>query len=169
MFDMNFKDIFEHQKQLDILFTNSMKQRNQEINSKKNSMQKVMALIIEIGEFANEIESFKYWKVNKKNNIEKMKEEYVDAIHFLSSLANEHNLDYILEAKFVESKNLDDQFLKTFYLATKFGYSKKTEDLKDLFEHFLAFIFLLNFTFEEVKSAYLQKAKINLQRINSNY
>lgn len=66
MFDMNFKDIFEHQKQLDILFTNSMKQRNQEINSKKISMQKVMALIIEIGEFANEIESFKYWKVNKK-------------------------------------------------------------------------------------------------------
>ncbi|CRH25474.1 Uncharacterized protein conserved in bacteria [Chlamydia trachomatis] len=60
MFDMNFKDIFEHQKQLDILFTNSMKQRNQEINSKKISMQKVMALIIEIGEFANEIESFKY-------------------------------------------------------------------------------------------------------------
>lgn len=36
-----------------------MKQRNQEINS-KISMQKVMALIIEIGEFANEIESFKY-------------------------------------------------------------------------------------------------------------
>ncbi|QJB71004.1 dUTP diphosphatase [Mycoplasma sp. 1654_15] len=166
---MNFRDIFEQQKKLDLLFIESMKERKQEVNPKKISEQKVMALIVEIAEFANEIESFKYWKVNKKNNVEKVKEEYVDAIHFLSSLAIEHNLSFILEAKIVENKDLDSQFLKTFYLATKFGYSTKTEDLKELFEYFLGFISLLEFTFDEIKTAYLNKARINIERIKSNY
>ncbi len=46
-------------------------------------------LFVEVGEFANEIEVFKYWKKNKNNDREKMIEEYTDIFSIWLSLGNQ--------------------------------------------------------------------------------
>ena len=41
-----------------------------------------LALLVELAELANEVQSFKYWKLNKKVDESKMKEEWADCLHF---------------------------------------------------------------------------------------
>lgn len=41
-----------------------------------------LALLVELGELANEVQSFKYWKLNKNQDYSKIKEEWADCLHF---------------------------------------------------------------------------------------
>lgn len=47
---------------------------------------RVLALLVELGEFANETRSFKYWSLNKEINEDEMFEEFSDVLHFALSL-----------------------------------------------------------------------------------
>jgi len=47
-----------------------------------------IALLVEIGEVANELKSFKYWKKDKNVSLEKVQEELIDCLHFFLSLVN---------------------------------------------------------------------------------
>ena len=51
------------------------------------SNQMIIALYTEVGEFANEIQSFKYWKKSKNIDQNNLLEEFADGLHFLISFA----------------------------------------------------------------------------------
>ena len=61
---------------------------NKNGNDKSFLNDRILALFTEVGEFANETESFKYWKENKKDNREKQLEEYLDILFFYLSIGN---------------------------------------------------------------------------------
>ena len=102
---MNLKVIFEKQIKLDETLHNNVINPNE-----KNLREKeIIALLVELGEFANEVKLFKYWKKHKEINQTKMLEEFADGIHFLTSLATEFHVDYEIKKlvyKILLSKNV---------------------------------------------------------------
>ncbi|WP_434336792.1 dUTP diphosphatase [Mesomycoplasma conjunctivae] len=167
---MNLKTIFEKQKQLDLAFTEYTSKHGR-INQ-ENALwedQVIIAAIVEIAEFANEIESFKYWKINKKNNTDKIIEEYADAIHFLTSASLHFQLDHNFQPKQVENYDINNQFKKVFVLSSEFLLHKDKDILKELINYFLGFIKILNWDEKIIFDAYDKKYRTNLERIKNNY
>ena len=80
---MKFTELFKMQYQLD-----------KTINDKHNTTyettltKRIMAFMVELGEFANETRCFKYWSVKPSSEKEVVLEEYIDGIHFILSLYN---------------------------------------------------------------------------------
>lgn len=162
---MNLKTVFEYQKELDLAF--SKKQKNQFSKQEIFNMQ-ILAIIVEISEFANEVQSFKFWKQNKNINKEKMLEEFADQIHFLTSLALSFGLESEIKPK-IFSNDINSQFLKTFEQITVFKNSPTKNNLLFLYELILGFVPLLKLSEEEIIEAYFNKGQKNYQRIKNNY
>ncbi|VEU59072.1 dUTP diphosphatase [Mesomycoplasma neurolyticum] len=162
---MNFKDIFEFQKKLDQKFLEAM---NQKKRFDGFHLKITLAIIVEIAEFANEIQSFKYWKNNKEIKKDKLLEEWADIIHFLSSLAIDQKLNSEIK-KEVVSNDLDKQLSALFTSAINLKNNVNSENLLDTFQKTLGFLDLLNIKEQELVDAYFLKAKINLKRIETKY
>ena len=79
----------EEQRKLDIF----IHQQNG-LEMKDTFYLRKLALLVEIGEVANELKSFKYWKKDKEINLEKVQEELIDCLHFFLSLANCSQIDF---------------------------------------------------------------------------
>src|SRR6266487_4141554 len=63
-------------------------------NTKESFIRTKVALLVEIGELANELKTFKHWKSQKDINWEKAKEELIDCLHFYLSWANSFGIDF---------------------------------------------------------------------------
>lgn len=132
---------------------------------------KVLALLVEIGELANETRCFKFWSVKPSSEKEVILEEFVDGVHFILSLGIEcgfHETPFELHKK-SSSLNVTDQFLTIFEMINLY---KKTRSLKEyiaMFEAYLQLAELLGFTYEEIVQAYFKKNEVNYQRQRNNY
>ena len=129
----------------------------------------LMACLVEIGELANELAFFKYWKKNKNVNIDKVKDEFADVMHFVLAL---NNIDK-LQPKI--GSTLKDIYDKTF----------KTDDIQRLFHglykhviefnsgqalvHLMTIGKSLDMTYEDIENAYDTKQKINYERMKGDY
>lgn len=162
---MNFKEIVRMQKELDDKFIKS-----REIDRHAIAYQTVLALMVELGEFANEYAPFKYWKNNIEIDRELLLEEYVDGIHFLASLAHTVGLDgeLVLTPKIV-NHDLSKQLLETFKSFTVLIDNLNEQNVVKAFETYLGNAELLDITQVEINEYYLKKNKINHQRIENNY
>lgn len=49
---------------------------------------RILALSVEVGEFANATRCFKYWSLKPPESKERLLDEYADILHFLLSVAN---------------------------------------------------------------------------------
>ncbi|WGI36411.1 dUTP diphosphatase [Mesomycoplasma lagogenitalium] len=163
---MNLKKIFDCQKEIDLKFGTLRSEAN---NGEDNLANKItLAIIVEIAEFANEIQTFKYWKLNKNINKEKIMEEWADIIHFLSSCANKLELESEINP-FVASDNVNFQFKHAFKAAVEFQENFNKENLRKLYSLILGFLNILNVKEQELIDAYFKKVEINLKRIENKY
>lgn len=162
---MNLKKVISIQKELDEAFIKSLPQK---INQEEIFQQQILALSVELAEFANEEQSFKYWKKQKKLDKEKTMEEFVDQIHFLTSWAIKFELEEEITPLKL-SNNINEQFLHAFEAIVNFKNEKSYEKLLYLYRVILGFMPLLNWTSEEVIEAYIKKAQKNYERIKSGY
>ena len=80
---METKDYLQLQSVLDQIIRSNIDPGKDVLN------EKLIALSAELGEFFNECNTWKYWKKNKTINREKLKEEYVDILFFMFSIAND--------------------------------------------------------------------------------
>ena len=161
---MNLKVIFEKQIKLDETLHNNV------INPKEKNLREkeIIALLVELGEFANEVKLFKYWKKHKEINQTKMLEEFADGIHFLTSLATEFHVDYEIN---VIKKSIDfclqlayvyKIFIKLFKHCTK-------KLIKKAYGAYLGLGEIVNITYEKIETAYFDKNEVNFKRIENNY
>ena len=160
---MNFREIFEMQKSLD---NNIHKVHN--VSFEGTIDKKILALLVELGEFANEIQPFKYWKKDKKINKQKVLEEFVDGIHFFTSLANHFKIDYKINAV-IKHQDQSKQLLDVFEAISKFNSNLSEENITTAFELYMGFAKLIGLEDEEIKKHYISKNKINYERIANNY
>jgi dimeric dUTPase (all-alpha-NTP-PPase superfamily) len=132
---------------------------------------KVLALLVEIGELANETRCFKFWSIKPSSEKSIVLEEYVDGIHFILSLGIEcgfQNLDYTLDME-PSTTSTTEQFLLIYQNVNKFKDSKNVMDFKTLLQSYLQLGTLLGISNEEMEKAYFTKNEVNYQRQQNNY
>lgn len=162
---IDLSKIFAKQKILD---KHIHQQHN--VNYKQIFINLKLALCVELAEFANEIKCFKFWSSKGSNSKEKIIEEYVDVIHFITSICIAKKIKPIFKIK-LNNKSLS-KVQMTRQLFQLFKQIKQFETKKDIinwYKKFLIFGFKFGFNFEDISCAYDKKNKINHKRQQENY
>lgn len=130
-----------------------------------------IACLVELGEFANEIEFFKHWKKNKRDDKDRQLDEFADVLHFVLALLNITKVT--VDAKLT--------FRDVYNNATQTGVGRPLTLFQNLYmvicqdQYDLALNLLLHighsigFTYEEMEEAYFTKRNINFNRQKENY
>jgi dimeric dUTPase (all-alpha-NTP-PPase superfamily) len=182
---MNLKYLFELQGGL---MANIKKQHKlEEISFDKT----VLALLVEVGECANEQRSWKYWSKDLNPRTVKLKqtpqrlenglaqlqewsnpllEEYVDGLHFviqLGILIGYEELDLIGIAP--KEDNIELMFKEVYRRTILLDAYRDKLRYSLLFDTYLTLGMMLGFTESEVEHAYIQKNRTNHHRQLTGY
>lgn len=160
---MNFTEIFEMQVALDKNIHDA-----HQVSFEDTVDKKILALLVELGEFANEIKPFKYWKKDKSINKEKVLEEFVDGIHFFTSLANYFKIDPEIKAV-IKHKDQSKQLLEIFEAISNLNKDFSKENIIKSFELYMGIAKMFDLTDTEISQHYVSKNKINYERIANDY
>ncbi|WP_175428363.1 dUTP diphosphatase [Bacillus solimangrovi] len=131
---------------------------------------KILALLVEIGELANETRCFKFWSTKPASSDDMILEEFVDGVHFILSLGIELGLEEEIEIN--ESFNdisLVDQFNNIYAHVDTFRNEKSDESYQQLMTSYFSLGSSLGFTFEQIESAYHAKNEVNHERQDRGY
>ena len=146
--------------------------------SRFNAERLKLALLVEVGEFANEIKSFKAWRKKTEIDWAKAKEELIDCLCFFLGLIGIYQLDIPFDLLLIDkredfpfNKLLLDFFAKTndLYIEEKeevYKYKNK-KGQKTYHNWWLIFenvCWKLKINENELVEVYLTKNKINQQR-----
>jgi dimeric dUTPase (all-alpha-NTP-PPase superfamily) len=163
---MQLEKLFRMQRGLDQHIEEKHGLQNEDLFDRK-----VLALLVELGELANETRCFKFWSIKPSSEKSVVLEEYVDGIHFILSLGIEcgfQNLDYTLDME-PSTVSATEQFLLIYQEVNKFKDSKNDLDFKTLLQSYLQLGSLLGISYEEMEKAYFTKNEVNYQRQQNNY
>lgn len=129
---------------------------------------RILALMVEIAELANETRSFKYWSVRGANARSELLEEFIDTIHFTLSLG----LDLNQEQATVEAHaqgDLNQLFIEWMQACCAL------QDHFDLAHYHALLTYVprvaqtLGFSEAEILASYVAKNEKNHQRQNEAY
>lgn len=162
--EIELKELYRAQSELDD-HIHAQHNLNYEITRDK----RIMALLVEIGELANETRCFKYWSLKAPSPQNRIIDELADGLHFFLSLG----LDLkCLNTKYeiaINNLSLTAQFLRVYdtisILANKYTLASYYQS----FQEFLNLIPKLKLTVEEVVEGYYHKLAVNHQRQNEKY
>jgi dimeric dUTPase (all-alpha-NTP-PPase superfamily) len=163
---MSLEKLFEMQAGLDRYIEEHHQLQNEDLFDRK-----VLALLVEIGELANETRSFKFWSVKPSSEKKVILEEFVDGIHFILSLGIEcgfHKQSLELKEEPC-TQDTNEQFLAIYQAVSRFQTTKTVSDYQHVFESYLQMAKLLGITYEEMEQAYIEKNEVNYKRQNQNY
>lgn len=163
---MELQKIFTMQKGLDSYIEKKHGLEKEDLFDKK-----VLALLVELGELANETRCFKFWSIKSPPPREVILEEFVDGVHFIASLGIECGYDNleVVEGKKGMNRGMTEQFLRVFQAVETFRTSKEKSHYVDVWEEYLNLAILLGFSEEEIKNGYVSKNEVNYQRQKDNY
>lgn len=164
--NIDLTKIFEKQRELD-----SEIHKNHNVTYKTISHELRLALLVELGELANEIRSFKFWSNKKASDKDVILEEYVDGIHFITSLCILYKVKPVLSVqrflnKFETPKEITDSFIELYKEGSKINLPYKA---KQWYINYLKFGFRLGFSVQDIIDAYNMKCEINHTRQKNNY
>jgi len=161
---LNWSKLFEMQRNLDAYIT-----ENHQLENEPLFEPKILALLVELGELANETRCFKFWSTKKGAARDVILEEYVDNIHFLLSLGIEKGYEFeTIETKDT-TKNETEQFNDVFRLAIKFYDEQSETTYKQLVENYIQLAKVLGFSEQDIMKAYIEKNEVNYERQKSGY
>lgn len=163
---VKLKELYQLQKKLD---------ERIDYNKEDRIDCKFLALLVELGELANETQCFKFWKVGRhqhKHDRPTTVEEYVDCFHFILSLGIEYGWKpNELHAFSPEWNDWDivKQFDAIFYTVTQLKYYQEYFLYEQLMQQFLGLGQLMLISEKEIYDAYLAKNEINHERQECGY
>lgn len=136
-----------------------------------------LALLVEVGELANEVKCFKYWEENKEINRERVLDEFADCLYFALSLENElHQIDnfqnFNVEEIVLKVKELEESFGKPSDHEVNIRFIKVYEKIlvgDEILKTIIAIGIFLGFDANEMEKIYIVKNKINYQRQQEGY
>lgn len=131
-----------------------------------------LALMVEIGEFANETRCFKYW--SKKDPSEKWKtlEEYVDILHFILTVGlryRHHKLIKHYSLHIAERTDLTRALICLYESVLDFRKAPSIENYLNLWMQFLSVGKVAGFNENDIYDAYVIKNKVNYERQAEGY
>lgn len=156
---------------------------------------RVLALIVELGEFANEIRTFKHWSVKPQSDDQVILEEYVDCLHFLLSITlafddsslgatlnrvvGAYGDDRLAKLSWVSglphNQVMNTTLLSLTSMASELYYNFYEDGemskniLVDLWDSFIFLGLTQGFTLDAIEEAYYKKNKVNFKRQESGY
>lgn len=163
---MQLEKLFSMQRALDLHIEEKHALQNEDLFNRK-----VLALLVELGELANETRCFKFWSIKPSSEKSVVLEEFVDGVHFILSLGLEcgfQDLEYKFDTE-PSTVSTTEQFLLIYEKVDKFKHSKNELDFKNVLESYLQLGALLGITYEEMEKAYFSKNEVNYQRQQNNY
>lgn len=162
---MNWDKLFALQNDLDEYI-----KKNHDLEDKSFFEEKFLALLVELGELANETRCFKYWSTKKSSDKKTVLEEYVDNIHFLLSLGLEKKYQFSgLAFSALEHDDKTKQFNTVFHRAVQFYNEQTEENYVKMVEAYLQLAHLLGFDENDIFEAYIEKNEVNYERQKSGY
>lgn len=142
---------------------------NHATNRPKTILDRMLALLVELGECANETRCFKYWSVKGPSEKEVIAQEFVDGIHFLLSLGID--LDQPIEV--VQSQELvgsvSDQFISVFEAIIALSKHFDAQHYEQAFSLYVGLASKLGISEEEIEEHYQRKNQTNHKRQAENY
>jgi dimeric dUTPase (all-alpha-NTP-PPase superfamily) len=163
---MQLEKLFRMQQALDQHIQEKHELQNEDLFTRK-----VLALLVELGELANETRCFKFWSIKPSSEKNVVLEEFVDGIHFILSLGIEcgfENLEYTLDSE-PPTESTTEQFHLIYEKVNQFKNTKSNHDFKALLAAYIQLGALLGISYEEMEKAYFTKNEVNYQRQQNNY
>ncbi|MDY0345343.1 MAG: dUTP diphosphatase [Bacilli bacterium] len=161
---IELKELYKLQSGLDARIAS-----NHQTSYKKTKDDRLMALIVEIGELANETRCFKYWSNKGPSPRAVLLDEYADGMHFLLSLGIPLDVKKTSYEIVKSELSLTRQFHLLYQATVELVESYDLAHYTNAYQLFLNLIPSLGFDVEEVIDAYKAKLDVNYQRQNNNY
>lgn len=162
---LDFKEIFLLQSQLDKTIQENHKVSYPQIHEKLK-----LALLVELCELANEVRFFKYWSNKKPSPKSVVLEEYVDGIHFITSLCLSKKANSLFNINDKYKKADKDELTKLFLdLSSKIKSLDSVSKIKDWYKNYLILGIKLGLSIKDIQKSYINKNKINFKRQENNY
>lgn len=163
---MPLKKLFTMQAALDRYIEENHQLQHEDLFDRK-----VLALLVEIGELANETRSFKFWSVKPSSEKKVILEEFVDGIHFILSLGIECGFqeEPFEFAKGAASGDINQQFIEIYQAASTFQKDRSYSHYVKIVEYYLQLGAMLGISFEEMEQAYIEKNEVNYKRQQNSY
>ena len=130
---------------------------------------RILALLVEIGEFANATRCFKYWSNKKSEAQDIVLDEYVDGLHFFLSLGIDIKVSKKSYNYTKRADNLTKQVLETYRLASLFYKNQDEKSYIKAFQAFINIVPLLKVRWSTIEKAYYKKLGENYNRQDNNY
>lgn len=161
---MNWESLFNMQKGLDTYITENHKLENEDLFEEI-----ILAILVELGELANETRCFKFWSTKERSETAVILEEYVDNIHFLMSVGLKKGYEFsMIDVGEVTLKETS-HFLEVFHLCLTFYKDDSEGNYQALFKSYLELADILGFSEADIQKAYYDKNEVNYQRQQSGY
>lgn len=161
---MNIQKLFVMQRELD-----SFIERTQNIDFDV-FREKTLALLVELGELANETRCFKFWSKKGPSADEVILEEFVDSIHFLLSLGIMKGYENLEQWPTDDREDsLTELFLQTQQAIIEFSNDSTFEKYEEIWKCYGAIAQVLNFEELNIIEAYISKNEKNYERQRTGY
>lgn len=161
---MEWSSLFSKQANLDHYIMENHQLHNQDLFNEK-----MLALLVELGELANETRCFKFWSEKEASPDSVIIEEFVDNIHFLLSLGLEKGYQFSEIDVVTGKQTVTNLFIDVFNKALYFYQDQTEEAYLALFQVFLQLGEKLGFTVEDIFQAYDKKNEVNYERQDQGY
>ena len=130
---------------------------------------RVLALLVEVGEFANETRCFKFWSLKGPSPKEKILDEYADGLHFFLSLGIPLGVTAYKHFFTIREKDLSRAILDVYDSVTDMRNRYDHEHYSRAFGDYLNIIPLLNVSSQAIIDSYLNKLGENFKRQDNHY
>lgn len=161
---INLKDLYILQENLDKEIS-----LNHGVTYESTMEHRLLALLVELGELANETRCFKFWSNKKCSEKSIIMDEYADGLHFILSLGiplKNNVFDYEV---ILNKGSLADQFVNLYAYTIELKNNYNLENYSKLIQYYLNLAKSLNMDETDIKKSYLQKLNINHTRQKNNY
>ena len=112
---IDLTNLYQKQKELDARIA-----ENHHVTYGTTRERRILALLVEIGEFANATRCFKYWSNKPSEAMDIVLDEYVDGLHFFLSLGIDINTSKKQYNYTKKADKLTKQILEVYRLASNF-------------------------------------------------
>lgn len=143
--------------------------KNHNVSYATTRSPRTLALLVEIGEFANTTRSFKYWSNKGMEDKDTVLDEYADGLHFFLSLGIDIKTTKEVYEISKPSNNLTDQFHLVYRLICNFKDDASDINYIKAFQEFLNILPLIGYTWKDLEEAYYKKLGTNYRRQETNY
>lgn len=157
-------DLYQKQKELDLEIAS-----NHHISYSSTRNKRILALLVEIGEFANTTRVFKFWSNKGKEDKAVILDEFADGLHFLLSLGIDISFTPDTLEVNDDKDELTENILKTYELVSLFSIKQDVKTYLNMFISYLKALFKLGYSWQDAKEAYYLKLKENHHRQETNY